>query len=86
MTKSKWPIGYQPPYPMGGTDGDPEPRREEEGEKQVIRLCSPDGSEDIIEIDKKLWDEFAALAKERGVTEEKLLLAALDNFLKSEGY
>lgn len=56
------------------------------GETQTIRLTSPDGSEDLIEIDQELYDRFAAKAKELGVSEEELFMSALDNFLKSEGF
>lgn len=55
-------------------------------EKQTIRLISPDGSEDVIEIDKELYDRFAARAKELGVPENELFIAAMDAFLKKEGF
>ena len=55
-------------------------------EKQTIRLTSPDGTEDVIEVDKELYDRFAARAKELGKTENELLIIALDAFLKKEGY
>ena len=55
-------------------------------EKQTIRLTSPDGSEDVIEIDKDLYDRFAARAKELGQTENELFIIALDAYLKEEGY
>lgn len=86
MNNGKRHIGYEPPYPMGTSDPDPEPRQEEEEEQQILILKSPDGTEEEIPVPKKLWDEFEAVAKERGVPEDKLFRAALDNFLKSEGY
>jgi len=55
-------------------------------EKQTIRLKSPDGSVDEIEIDKDLYDRFAARAKELGQTENELFIIALDAYLKEEGY
>jgi len=55
-------------------------------EKQTIRLTSPDGSEDVIEIDKDLYDRFAARAKELGQTENELFIIALDTYLKEQGY
>jgi hypothetical protein len=56
------------------------------GETQRIRIISPDGSEDVIDIDQELYDRFAARAKELGVSEEKLFVAILDDFLKKQGY
>lgn len=56
------------------------------GEKQTIRLTSPDGTETFIKIDKDLYDQFAALAKELGKTENELFLIALGTFLEKEGY
>lgn len=56
------------------------------GEKQIIRLTSPDGSEDVIEIDVELWERFQAKAKELGMTEQELFVIALDTFLMKEGY
>ncbi len=56
------------------------------GEKQTIRLVSPDGTEDVIEIEKELYDRFAARAKELGVSENELFVIALSAFLKKEGY
>jgi len=53
-------------------------------EKQTIRLKSPDGSEEVIEIDKDLYDQFAARAKELGVPENELFIIAMDAFLKGE--
>lgn len=55
-------------------------------EKQIIRLTSPDGTEDVIEIDQELYDRFAARAKELGQSEQELFIIALDAFLKKEGY
>jgi len=55
-------------------------------EKQTIRLKSPDGSEDVIEIDKDLYDRFAARAKELGVPEDELFIIAMDAYLKEQGY
>lgn len=54
--------------------------------KQTIRLISPDGTEDVIEIEKELYDRFTARAKELGVPENELFIIALDAFLKKEGY
>ncbi|MBA7654779.1 hypothetical protein ES703_62672 [subsurface metagenome] len=54
------------------------------GEKQIIRLTSPDGSEDVIEMDVELWERFQAKAKELGMTEQELFVIALDTFLMKE--
>jgi len=55
-------------------------------EKQTIILVSPDGLEDIIEIDKDLYERFALRAKELGRTENELFIIAMGAFLKKEGY
>jgi len=56
------------------------------GEKQIIRLTSPDGSEDVIEIESSTWERFQAKANELGMTEQELFVIALDTFLMKEGY
>ena len=56
------------------------------GEKQTIRLISPDGTETVIEIDKDLYDQFAARAKELGRTVNELFLIALGTYLEKKGY
>jgi len=56
------------------------------GEKQTIRLISQDGTETVIEIDKDLYDQFAARAKELGRTVNELFLIALGTYLEKKGY
>ena len=55
------------------------------GEKQTIRLISPDGTEDVVEIDEELWDRFCARARVLGVSENELFVIALGAFLEKEG-
>lgn len=55
-------------------------------EKVKIRLLSPSGAEDIVEIPKDLFDRFSKRAEELEVPVDELFRIALDNFLKSEGY
>jgi len=56
------------------------------GEKETIRLISPDGTEEVIKIEKELYDRFAVRAKELGVSENKLFVIALGAFLEKKGY
>ncbi|KKM82705.1 hypothetical protein LCGC14_1316820 [marine sediment metagenome] len=61
-------------------------RKEVIVEKQTIRLVYPDGSAEVIKIDKDLYDRFAAQAKELGVSENDLFFTAMKAFLEKEGY
>lgn len=53
-----------------------------EVEKQTIRLVSPDGTEDLVEVDPGLWDQFTARAQELGVPAQDLFVTALEAFVR----
>ena len=56
------------------------------GDKVTLRLSSPAGGVDVIEVDADLWERFEAKAKELRVPIEELFVVALDAYLKKQGY